>query len=124
MPAAATASVCVQVDRRRRREDDGIDVVAREQRVQGLARAGHRSRPPTRPRAARRSPPTSDVPAAWCAATSAHVRPMNPEPTTPTRTVMRRRRLSIEEVDPGRPAVLDELVAALRRCCGAPGCRR
>ena len=38
---------------------------------------------------------------------------MNPEPTTPTRMVMPRAlRLAIEEVDAGRPAVLDELVQA------------
>ena len=52
------------------------------------ARAGCRSRPPAPSRAARRSRPRASCPSAWLAATSDQVRPMNPEPTTPTRTVM------------------------------------
>ena len=98
----------------RRGQDHDVDVVARQQRARGPARAGCRSRPPAPSRAARRSRRLSVVPVAWLAATSDHVRPMNPEPTTPTRTVMRPcAGCAVEEVDPGRPAVVDELVQAL-----------
>ena len=58
------------------------------------SRSGSSGMPKSAARAVARAPPVtalSDVPAAWLAATSAQVRPMKPEPTMPTRTVMRRR---------------------------------